>query len=407
MRSRQGSWAGCGGRHAWALCLDGAALGLEPIHTALQVNEHGKAMFRRCFALLALALATLALGEPLQPEQVYQVVEGPGRVTILAPGVTLANQGVLAVLSSLQLEACAAACRLEPRCAAFEHCDVQVSFSEGWRCSRRPTARRRSRRAFRGVLAWPTPPSAQPSMTNRSCRRMVARWRSPSCNTWIVGSWPATAACCRRSTRRPSRFAASLVSLLFWCWQERFAGVCPLFPVPCNAAVQLLKGVSAGLKQEGRASRWVLAPPLLGAALGRRPPLPSRLRVHLMPAAGFPLRQQSLELRDYTTRTAEVRRRFWAGAACNRQLGAGAGSVPGGPSCKATWMAQSCGRAHACRSCCAQCGPNATWCKLLSTFCLASTLVTACYYLAPPLPSTPPHLALRSWKAATLSARVP
>lgn len=112
-------------------------------------------------SLLAVALAlfaTLALGEPLQPEQVYQVVEGPGRITVLAPGVTLADQRVLAVLSSLQLEACAAACRLEPRCAAFEHCDVQASFSEGWRCRRPPTAGRRSRRAARGGLAWPTPP---------------------------------------------------------------------------------------------------------------------------------------------------------------------------------------------------------------------------------------------------------
>lgn len=105
--------------------------------------KNDDAMLLRLVATL-LVLAAVAAGEHLLPEAAYQVSDG-NSLYVIAPAVALTADAALAVLSTPTLEACAAACRLDRLCTAFEHCDVQVCVSRGcpgcWSC------RRRSRRA--------------------------------------------------------------------------------------------------------------------------------------------------------------------------------------------------------------------------------------------------------------------
>ncbi|KAI7843034.1 hypothetical protein COHA_003366 [Chlorella ohadii] len=79
--------------------------------------------------LVLLAALAAAAGQPLQPGQVYRVVES-GSITFVAPSVALEAREALDIVSTPTLEACAAACRQLVDCTEFEYCAVPAGCKQ-------------------------------------------------------------------------------------------------------------------------------------------------------------------------------------------------------------------------------------------------------------------------------------
>lgn len=156
-------------------------------------TRHGRAL-TGCLQLLydapmlVLWLAALLLavgGSPLQPNQVYRVADPS--ITVSAPGVALKNDNALAVVVAPTLEACAAACRSNPLCNEFEHCDNDVSGRVGWLpatcggCRRRRRSRRMNLRATGGWASGVPELAAAACLLQDGCTHQQPHLRHEDC----------------------------------------------------------------------------------------------------------------------------------------------------------------------------------------------------------------------------------
>ena len=154
---------------AWA-CPKPRRIAALPVFTSPNSSD-GQHMPPLLLVLLA-ALAAAA-GQPLQPGQVYRVVES-GSITFVAPSVALEAREALDIVSTPTLEACAAACRQLVDCTEFEYCAVPVR-RRGRGGAAGPARRCPSLAALRGILHTRTKPiRCHPFLRN-------SRWVGGTC----------------------------------------------------------------------------------------------------------------------------------------------------------------------------------------------------------------------------------